>query len=53
MWSDKSSQAETTYTWCCRSVNATQNRIIIKQFNAAINFVTNKLMSANVNLESC
>ena len=52
VWSDKSSQAEAKYTWCCRSLNTMQTRIIIKQFNAAINFVT-KLMSANVNLESC
>ena len=53
VWSDKSSQVQASYTWCCRSVNTTQTRIIVKKFNAVVNFVTNKLMSANINLESC
>ena len=41
VWSDKTNQITAQFTWCCKSVNSTQNRIIIKQFNAVLNFVAN------------
>lgn len=53
VWSDKTTQVSVEYSYCCHAYNATQARLIIKKLEAVYNFNSLKLMSSNVNLESC
>jgi hypothetical protein len=53
VYSDKSSQVQPEYQWCCTSHNISQNRIIIKQFEAIFNFHSKRIMSSNINLAQC
>jgi hypothetical protein len=53
VWSDKATQVSVEYSYCCHVYNSSQTRLIIKKFEAVYNFHSSKLMSANINLESC
>lgn len=52
-WSDKATQVSVEYSYCCHAYNTTQARLIRKKLEAVYNFYSLKLMSSNVNLESC
>jgi hypothetical protein len=52
-WTNDSTPLTAEYQWCCRTKRTAQYRLIIRRYTANINYVTNKMFSAGVQMQRC